>query len=193
MSGTVSDDSETQHFGPCGKPEGCGTDDELDKRLSKELDILPLNEGPVQPIPGKDKVVKDESARLESAPQRDSFTDEADSALSGDDKVIKKQESMETVETSAKESDTESEAEMNAKKQVKDEIDDESDDDDQDFLSSESENEKEKEELEGDDEEPDEPYEGVEKVDGNTKSRLSTDRPLSYTSEDIRTKTYKRR
>lgn len=188
VSGTVSDDSETQHFGPCGKPEGCGTDDELDKRLSKELDILPLNEGPVQPIPGKDKVVKDESARLESAPQRDSFTDEADSALSGDDKVIKKQESMETVETSAKESDTESEAEMNAKKQVEDEIDDESDDDDQDFLSSESENEKEKEELEGDDEEPDEPYEGVEKVDGNTKSRLSTDRPLSYTSEDIRTK-----
>lgn len=193
VSGTVSDDSETQQFGPCGKPEGCGTDDELDKRLSKELDILPtlgseLNEGPVQPIPFKDKVVKDESARLESAPQRDSFTDEADSVLSGDDKVIKKQESMETVETSAKESDTESEAEMNAKKQVEDEINDESDDDDQDFLSSESENEKEKEELEGDDEEPDEPYEGVEKVDGNTKSRLSTDRPLSYTSEDIRTK-----
>ena len=192
-SGTVSDESETQQFGPCGKPEGCGTDDELDKRLSKELDILPtldseLNEWPLQSIPLKDKVVQDESVPLESVPQRDSFTDEADSALSGDDKVIKKQESMETVETSAKESDTESEAEMNAKKQVEDDIDDESDDDNQNFLSSESENENEKEELEGDDDEADEPDEGVEKVDGNTRSRLSTDRPLSYTSEDIRTK-----
>jgi len=190
-SGTVSDESEPQQFGPCGKPEGCGTDDELDKRLSKEFDILPtlgskLNEGPAQPIPFKDKVIQDELATLESTPQRYSFIDEADSALSGDDKVIKKQESMETVETSAKESDTESEAEMNAKEQVKDEIDDGSDDDDdQDFLSSESENDKEKGELEEDNKEPDE---GVEKVDGNTKSRLSTDRPLSYTSEDIRTK-----
>lgn len=192
-SGTVSDESETQQFGPCGKPEGCGTDDELDKRLSKELEILPtlgseLNEEP-ELIPFKDKVVQDESASLESAPQRDSFTDEADSALSGDDKVLKKQESMETVETSAKDSDTESEAEMNAEKQVKDE--DGSEDEDQDFLSSESENDKHEEELEEEeeeDEEQDEPDEGVEKVDGNTKSRLSTDRPLSYTLEDIRTK-----
>jgi len=193
-SGTVSDESEAQQLGPCGKPEGCGTDDELDKRLSKELDILPalgseLNEELAQPIPFKDKVVQDESAPLESAPQRDSFTDEADSTISGDDKVIKRQESMETVETSAKESDSDSEAETNAKKDIKDEVDDGTDNDDQDFLSSESENDKEEEDLEEDNlQEQEELDECVEKVDGNIKSRLSTDRPLSYTSEDIRTK-----
>ncbi|KAL9959859.1 hypothetical protein ACROYT_G033223 [Oculina patagonica] len=137
---TTSEESDTQQFGPCGKPEGCGTDDELDKRLSKELEILPtlggeLNEEP-ESIAFKDKVARDESAALESVPQRDSFTDEGDSVVSGDDKAIRKQESMDTVETSAKESDTESEDETDAKKQVKDE------DDEEDFLSSESETDK---------------------------------------------------
>lgn len=176
-SGT--EDSETQQFGPCGKPEGCGTDDELDKRLSKELDILPalgseLNEEP-EPIYGKDEAILAQSVPIESAPQRDSFIDddqiERDSTLSGDDNLIKKQESIDTVETSAKESDTESEAAMSTKKEDKDEIED----DDADFLSSESENDKEEED-------------GSSKaeVDGNIKSRMSTDRPLSYTMEDIR-------
>lgn len=192
-SATVSEESDSQQFGPCGKPEGCGTDDELDKRLSKELDILPtlgdeLKEEP-ESVPFKDKVVQDKSAPLESAPQRDSFTDEGDSVVSGDDKVIKKQESMDTVETSDKESDTESEAEIDAKKQVEDDDDDKSDndDDEQDFLSSESETEEE-EELDREDGKPDELDQGAEKVDGNTKSRLSTDRPLSYTLDDVRTR-----
>lgn len=50
VSGIVFDDSEIQQFGFCGKFEGCGIDDEFDKRLSKEFDILlifgsELNEG----------------------------------------------------------------------------------------------------------------------------------------------------
>lgn len=57
-------------------------------------------------------------------------------------------------------------------------------------MSLESENEKEKEELEGDDEELDELYEGVEKVDGNIKFRLFIDRFLSYILEDIRLKKF---
>ena len=163
-------------YGPCGKPEGCGTDDELEKRFSKELDILPtlgneLNEEP-EPIYNKDKVLPAESTSLESAPQRDSFTDDDQiehySTTSDDDK-IKKQESLDTVETSAKESETESEAEMHFKKEDKDTVED----GDEDFLSSESENDKDEE---------DGPSEA--EIDGNLTSRSSTDRPLSYTMED---------
>ncbi|KAJ7370835.1 hypothetical protein OS493_029379 [Desmophyllum pertusum] len=96
---------------------------------------------------------------------------------------------MDTVETSDKESDTEteSETEVRAEKQVKDEVDDKSEDDDDDFLSSESENDKEEEDEPDEPDEPDE-EEIVDKVDGNIKSRLSTDRPLSYTMEDVKKK-----
>lgn len=187
-------ESETEQFGPCGKPEGCGTDDELDKRSSKELDILPMLGSELSNEPDnidfKDKTVRrDEADHSESAPQRDSFTDE-DRIDEGDsDHFIKKQESMDTVETSDKESDTEteSETEVRAEKQVKDEVDDKSEDDDDDFLSSESENDKEEEDEPDEPDEPDE-EEIVDKVDGNIKSRLSTDRPLSYTMEDVKKK-----
>ena len=212
-NGSVSEESETQQLGPCGKPEGCGTDEELDKRRSKELDILPtlgseLNEEPesIVPVRGFDP--------LESAPQRDSFTDEEEKS------VVKKQESIDTVETSAKESDTETEGEVADEKEGKDDVDnaksddddddddddgdddgddddddddddnDDDDDDDGDFLSSESENEKGKEDdkdvVEQSNEEEEE--EEDDEVDGNVKSRVSADKPKSYTLEDIKKK-----
>ena len=90
-------------------------------------------------------------------------------AETSDDDKIKKQESLDTVETSAKESETESEAEMHFKKEDKDTVEDV----DEDFLSSESENDKDEE---------DGPSEA--EIDGNLTSRSSTDRPLSYTMED---------
>lgn len=163
-------------YGPCGKPEGCGTDDELEKRSSKEMDILPtlgneLNNEP-EPICNKDKVLPAKSGFLESAPERDSFTDDDQiehySTMSEEDK-IKKQESIDTVETSAKESDTESEAEMHSKEEDRDVVED----DDEDFLSSGSENDKDEE---------DGPSEA--EIDGNLTSRSSHDRPLSYAMED---------
>ena len=177
-NGSASEESEPQQLGPCGKPEGCGTDDELEKRRSKELDILPtlgneLNEEPesIVPLRGFDP--------LESAPQRDSFTDEEERC------AWKEQESMDTVETSAKESDTESEDEVVDKKQDKDDVDNEKSDDYGDFLSSASENEKD--EADGKDEEE---HSGSdeEEVDGSATSRLAADKPKSYTLEDVKKK-----
>lgn len=181
-NGSVSEESDTQQFGPCGKPEGCGTDDELEKRMSKELDILPtlgseLDEEPEPIVPLKG------TNPLESAPQRDSFTDEE---RDQDEKASwKKQESVDTVETSAKESESESEADMDDKKQVEDDDDEKSDDDDnddRDFLSSESENDKDEADGSND------LLQSNEELDGNVKSRVSAERPHSLTFEDIKKK-----
>lgn len=196
-NGSVSEESDSKPVGPCGKPEGCGTDDELDKRMSKELDILPtlgdeMNEepGPILPLKRNDV--------LESSPQRDSFMDEE---KEGEGKTSwKNQESTDTVETSAKESETESDVEMNTK-QVEDDGDDDddcddgkrdadgaSDDekgedyDDGDFLSSESDDIKDEADGSKDLEESD------DEVDGNVKSRMPAERPKSSILEDVKKK-----
>lgn len=197
-NGSASEESDSKPVGPCGKPEGCGTDDELDKRMSKELDILPtlgdeMNEepGPILPLKRNDV--------LESSPQRGSFTDEE---KEDEGKTSwKNQESTDTVETSAKESETESDVEMNTK-QVKDDGDDDDDDygdrkrdadgadddekgedyDDGDFLSSESDDIKDDADGSKDLEESD------EEVDGNVKSRMPAERPKSSILEDVKKK-----
>ena len=197
-NGSVSEESDSKPVGPCGKPEGCGTDDELDKRMSKELDILPtlgdeMNEepGPILPLKRNDV--------LESSPQRGSFTDEE---KEDEGKTSwKNQESTDTVETSAKESETESDVEMNTK-QVKDDGDDDDDDcddgkrdadgadddekgedyDDGDFLSSESDDIKDEADGSKDLEESD------DEVDGNVKSRMPAERPKSSILEDVKKK-----
>ena len=196
-NGSVSEESDSKPVGPCGKPEGCGTDDELDKRMSTELDILPtlgdeMNEepGPILPLKRNDV--------LESSPQRDSFTDEE---KEGEGKTSwKNQESTDTVETSAKESETESDVEMNTK-QVEDDGDDDDDCDDGkrdadgagddekgedyddgDFLSSESDDIKDEADGSKDLEESD------EEVDGNVKSRMLAERPKSSILEDVKKK-----
>ena len=196
-NGSVSEESDSKPVGPCGKPEGCGTDDELDKRMSKELDILPtlgdeMNEepGPILPLKRNDV--------LESSPQRGSFTDEE---KEDEGKTSwKNQESTDTVETLAKESETESDVEMNTK-QVKDDGDDDDDCDDGkrdadgadydekgedyddgDFLSSESDDIKDEADGSRDLEESN------EEVDGNVKSRMPAERPKSSILEDVKKK-----
>ncbi|XP_015764099.1 PREDICTED: supervillin-like [Acropora digitifera] len=172
-SGADAMEGDSQQFGPCGKPEGCGTDDELDKRLSKELDSFStlgneLNEESESIFPTKDV------DSVESDAARESFTDD-----DREDDVIgslKKQESLDTIETSAKETDTESEVEILKNKQMRDEIVDGKSDDEEDFLSSDSEDEEAGREIKKDG------------TDGNMNSVSSAERPKSAIVDETRKK-----
>lgn len=166
-------EGDPQQFGPCGKPEGCGTDDELDKRLSKEFDFFPtlgneLNEEPVSIFPTKDV------ESIENDAPRESFTDDdREDDVKGS---LKKQESLDTIETSAKETDTDSEVEILKNKQMRDEIGDGKSDDEEEFLSSDSEDEEAGRESKEDG------------TDGNVNSVSSAERPKSVIVDETRKK-----
>ncbi|XP_074610420.1 uncharacterized protein LOC141864543 isoform X2 [Acropora palmata] len=172
-SGADAMEGDSQQFGPCGKPEGCGTDDELDKRLSKELDFFStlgneLNEESESIFPTKDV------DSVESDAARESFTDDdREDDVKGS---LKKQESLDTIETSAKETDTESEVEILKNKQMRDEIVDGKSDDEEDFLSSDSEDEEAGREIKKDG------------TDGNVNSVSSAERPKSAIVDETRKK-----
>ncbi|XP_068758253.1 uncharacterized protein [Montipora capricornis] len=171
-NGSVAIENEPLQVGPCGKPEGCGTDDELDKRMSKEFDILPtlgddLNEEPMSFVSTKPLEF------VESDVQHESVTDE--DPEDEERRALTKQESIDTVETSAKETDTESEVESTEKMQMKDGVANESDHDD-DFLSSGSEDDGDREGKK------------EEETDGNVISVSAVERPKSVVVEDPKKK-----